>query len=144
MRNQLSTILAVSALLVLVAPSAATSDSSPEFRSLNGGGNNVAHPNWGKAGALHARVAAPTYADGIGATQGGPSARYVSNRIFNDIGQNVFSETGASQIAWLWGQFIDHTPNCRMLPMRRPGELRRSDRRSNDRTCPDNRLLAAV
>ena len=38
----------------------------------------------------------------------GPNARYVSNRIFNDEGQNIFSERGVSQWGWVWGQFMDH------------------------------------
>src|SRR5262245_49157551 len=38
----------------------------------------------------------------------GPSPRYVSNRIFNDVGQNLFSENDISQWGWVWGQFIDH------------------------------------
>ena len=39
---------------------------------------------------------------------GGPPTRYVSNRIFNDVGQNLFSENDVSQWGWAWGQFIDH------------------------------------
>jgi hypothetical protein len=39
----------------------------------------------------------------------GPNARYISNRIFNDSGQNVFSLRGATQWVWTWGQFLDHT-----------------------------------
>ena len=35
-------------------------------------------------------------------------AAYVSNRIFNDVGQNLFSENDISQWGWAWGQFIDH------------------------------------
>jgi hypothetical protein len=105
--------VALIALLVLCAPSAATPDSGIEFRSLDGGGNNAAHPNWGKADVAYGRVAAPMYGDGIGTMQGGKSARYVSNRIFNDTGHNLFSENGISQIGWLWGQFIDHTLDLR-------------------------------
>ena len=37
-----------------------------------------------------------------------PAGRYVSNRIFNDVGQNLFSENGVSQWGWAWGQFLDH------------------------------------
>jgi hypothetical protein len=113
MRRQFNASLAITAMLILCSASAASSDSGIEFRALDGGGNNVAHPDWGKAGVQYTRVAAPIYADGIGAMQGGPSARYVSNRIFNDIGQNLFSENGVSQIGWLWGQFIDHTLDLR-------------------------------
>ena len=113
MRKQLSATVVVSVLVILCTASAAPSDSGIEFRSLDGGGNNAAHSDWGKAGVQYTRVAAPIYADGIGAMQGGPSARYVSNRIFNDIGHNVFSENGVSQIGWLWGQFVDHTLDLR-------------------------------
>ena len=38
----------------------------------------------------------------------GPPTRYVSNRIFNDVGQNLFSENDVSQWGWAWGQFLDH------------------------------------
>jgi len=37
-----------------------------------------------------------------------PPTRYVSNRIFNDVGQNLFSENGVTQWGWAWGQFMDH------------------------------------
>src|SRR5205814_5377056 len=59
-------------------------------------------------GTPYARGAAPNYADGIARMVGGPAARYVSNRIFNDVGQNLFSENGVSQWGWAWGQFLDH------------------------------------
>ena len=54
------------------------------------------------------RVAAPNYADGVAAMVSGPPSRYVSNRVFNDVGQNLFSENDVSQWGWAWGQFIDH------------------------------------
>jgi hypothetical protein len=43
----------------------------------------------------------------------GPSPRYISNRIFNDVGQNLFSENNTSQWAWAWGQFVDHDLDLR-------------------------------
>ncbi len=107
-------------------PSAATAPDDPEgvapdvaatlaeifpdgVESLDGNGNNVRHPEWGRANRPYVRVAAPNYADGIGAMVDGPPPRYVSNRIFNDIGQNLFSENGVTQWAFTWGQFLDHT-----------------------------------
>src|SRR5262245_48525063 len=80
----------------------------PSDRSLDGSGNNVTHPTWGQAGTQYARAAAPKYANGIGQMVTGPSPRYISNRVFNDQGQNLFSENGVSQWGWAWGQFIDH------------------------------------
>jgi hypothetical protein len=101
------TLVAV-ALLVLFSPSSASPSSRPTWRSLDGYRNNVAHPAWGEAGMPFLRVAAPMYADGIASMVGGPSPRYVSNRIFNDVGQNLFSENGVTQWGWAWGQFLDH------------------------------------
>lgn len=77
--------------------------------SLDGTGNNQRRPNQGAAGRPYRRVATADYADGTSAMADGPSPRYVSNRIFNDTGQNLFSARGVSQWAWAWGQFLDHT-----------------------------------
>ncbi len=80
-----------------------------EVRSLDGSANNRAHPAWGQVGTQYSRVAPPAYADGAGAQGSGPNARYISNRVFDDLAQNIFSERGVSQWAWTWGQFMDHT-----------------------------------
>ncbi|MFT6306598.1 MAG: hypothetical protein ACJA0Z_001763, partial [Halioglobus sp.] len=45
----------------------------------------------------------------------GPNARYISNRIFEDSAQNLFSETGVIQWAYNWCQFVDHTIGLREL-----------------------------
>ncbi len=84
-----------------------------EARSLDGSGNNVDDPTLGQAGTIYPRVAAANYADGVGELVDGPSARYVSNRIFNDTNQNVFSENGVTHWGFVWGQFIDHTIGLR-------------------------------
>ena len=55
------------------------------------------------------RLTPAWYADGVGQPVAGPNARYISNRIFADSAQNLFSETGVTQWAYTWGQFIDHT-----------------------------------
>ena len=79
------------------------------IRTLDGSENNRRHPAWGRVGTQYTRVARPRYADGLGAMVGGPSPRYVSNRVFNDLGQNLFSENGTTQWAFTWAQFLDHT-----------------------------------
>jgi peroxidase len=101
----LATLLLVVATIVGIGSVGADPFSG---RTLDGSGNNAPHPAWGKAGALYSRVASPNYADGKGQMVSGPSPRYISNRIFNDQGQNLFSENGISQWGWAWGQFIDH------------------------------------
>ena len=105
-RYALSTILLV-VVATTVGAGQVSADSFPG-RTLDGSGNNVAHPTWGQAGTQYLRVAHPNYADGIGAMVSGPPPRYISNRIFNDVGQNLFSENDISQWGWAWGQFIDH------------------------------------
>jgi hypothetical protein len=105
-------VLALTGLAVLYpagqASAAGTSFSfAPE--SLNGAGNNLAHPSWGEAGSIYRRLTAPRYADGIGKMVSGPSPRYISNRIFNSLGVDLFSARYVSQWGWVWGQFLDHT-----------------------------------
>jgi Animal haem peroxidase len=79
------------------------------WRSLDGSGNNLAHPAWGRIATPYVRVTKAVYADGVGSMVDGPSPRSISNRIFNDVGQNVLSENDVSQWGWVWGQFLDHT-----------------------------------
>jgi hypothetical protein len=84
--------------------SQATGSFSPSpFRTLDGSGNNLSHPLWGATNTPYLRIGPRTVA------QPTVPVRYVSNRVFNDLGQNLFSERGLSQFAWVWGQFMDHT-----------------------------------
>jgi hypothetical protein len=84
------------------------------IQSLDGGGNNVANPSWGRAGTNYSRVAAARYADGRSQPVAGPNSRYVSNRVFNDTNQNLFSERNVTQWGFTWGQFLDHTFGLRL------------------------------
>jgi peroxidase len=102
-----------------------TADSSPrrggimaalagaEWRTIDGHNNNWFNRTQGAAGTPYSRVAAATYADGKGAINPGPSERYISNRVFNDVGQNIFSENDGAQWIWVWGQFLDHDLDLR-------------------------------
>lgn len=96
------------ALLVLTGTQASASGLSFVVRTLDGSQNNLSHVAWGKAGTQYLRVARANYSDGLSAVVAGPSPRYVSNRVFNDVGQNLFSENGVTQWGWIWGQFLDH------------------------------------
>ncbi len=87
-----------------------------EVAPLDGRGNNRRHPEWGQAGTQYSRVVPARYADGIGEQVSGPNARYVSNRVFNDVNQNLFSERNVTQWGFTWGQFLDHTFGLRRAP----------------------------
>ena len=91
-------VLLLAALLVLTPIAGA--DIADEIRTLDGSGNNRSHPEWGRTNTQYLRVARRrTMPTGSRSPFGGPSTRYVSNRIFNDVDQNVFSENGVTQ----WG-----------------------------------------
>lgn len=117
-RAKFVTALAVAAALAM---SAVTTDAStasaqappPPVRltvpSLDGSGNNTQRATQGQANQPYTRVATAAYADGVSTAVGGPAPRYVSNRIFNDTGQNIFSSRDVSQWGWAWGQFLDHS-----------------------------------
>jgi hypothetical protein len=101
----LALIVTIIVLGVTTTPGDATTFA---IRTLDGSGNNLRHPAWGRANTLYLRVAPTNYADGVSSMPSGPSARYVSNRVFNDTGQNIFSKSGVTQWGWVWGQFLDH------------------------------------
>ncbi len=97
----------------LVVASVAHAADPRTTRTLDGSANNIEHPDWGKANTPYRRIAQPHYADGVAKPVGGPPTRFISNRIFNDSAQNIFSENGISQWGFAWGQFIDHTIGLR-------------------------------
>lgn len=100
-------LLSATVVLIAFIPSAAA--VPPSTRTLDGSGNNLRHPDRGKVDTQYLRVAAPNYVDGIQQPRPGPATRYVSNRVFNDVSQNLFSENGVTQWGFVWGQFMDHT-----------------------------------
>jgi len=109
-----ATLIAATAAVTVIGsltlnPHSASAAVSFEVETLNGAGNNAAHPTWGMAGTPYTRVGAARYADGLSQPVAGPNSRFISNRVFNDVNQNVFSEHRATQMAWTWGQFLDHT-----------------------------------
>jgi hypothetical protein len=98
--------VALAAAAILAGTPAALSFPA---RTLDGSANNLAHPSWGQANTPYTRLSPANYSDGAGAMVGGPSPRYVSNRVFNSLGLDIFSERNVSQWGWVWGQFLDHT-----------------------------------
>lgn len=90
--------------------------SAQEYRSIDGTGNNVANPNWGKAGDYLRRLTPANYTDGMSAVDPNlPNARMVSN-VLGTQTESVADSRNLSEWAWVWGQFIDHdidhTPNA--------------------------------
>jgi hypothetical protein len=103
--------------------------SSPtEVRSIDGTGNNVAHPAWGSAGVDLLRTAPAAYSDGFSAPAGEnrPSARLISNTVADSDGQSILNTRQLSAMAYAWGQFVDHdidltpTGGSDMLPIAVP------------------------
>jgi Animal haem peroxidase len=99
------------AVLTLALVAAASANSAN--RQLDGGGNNLAHPDWGQAGVPYLRVLPANYGPDGSSMVDGPNPRAISNAIFNEVGVTLFSEGSVSQFGWLWGQFIDHTLGLR-------------------------------
>lgn len=95
-----------------VAEDGGTSDApilgSWEVQSLSGVNNNPFAPTVGSVNTRYLRIGPARYADGRSQMVTGPDPRSVSNRIFNDVNGNVFSERGVTQWGNVWGQFIDH------------------------------------
>src|SRR5438067_2306299 len=79
------------------------------FRSYDGTGNNLAHPDWGSVNVDLLRLAPADYSDGIGSPAGAerPGARDVSNTIAAQTG-DVLNDRNLSAMIYAFGQFLDH------------------------------------
>jgi len=111
-RSALAAVLAAALALAAFAPAGAQPSTHTlpcgPFRSIDGTGNNLAHPAWGAAGGQLLRRMTAAYGDGI-STMGGdgrPSPRAISNAVVAQ--PNVPGQAGISNFIWMWGQFIDH------------------------------------
>jgi peroxidase len=82
-----------------------------DYRSIDGYGNNIAHPTWGMAGAYLLRSASGAhYTDGISLPAGAsrPSPREISNAVFAQNDDLIPAKGRQSDFMWTWGQFLDH------------------------------------
>ncbi len=116
LRSRRTIVAGLAAVLVVVptVPGSAVAEADAAcrdtaVRTLDGSCNNLANSQWGRTNTAYLRVAAANYADGVARPVGGSEPRYVSNRVFNDSAQNLFSENGVTQWGFAWGQFMDHT-----------------------------------
>lgn len=83
--------------------------AAPEYRSIDGTGNNQLDGDLGSTDQQLIRLATPEYGDGISAPAGDDrlSARDVSNELAAQETTAV-NDRGLTDITWLWGQFLDH------------------------------------
>jgi len=82
----------------------------PPPESIDGTGNNVAHPTWGSSGADLLRLSPAAYADGVSAPSGAdrPNARAVSNALSQSPEGGITNDRDFSAMVYAWGQFLDH------------------------------------
>ncbi|MCB1206892.1 MAG: peroxiredoxin [Verrucomicrobiae bacterium] len=80
-----------------------------EFRTIDGTGNNEAHPEWGSTEEPFLRLTTPAYGEGGIEPSGAdrPSARAVSNAVAAQE-ESMPNRRGVSGFLWQWGQFLDH------------------------------------
>lgn len=96
-------------VIVLVAGLSISTSAFADNRSIDGSGNNVAHPVWGTAGSVLLRGSMPAYyADGLGAPMPRPNPRMISNMVSDQTAAGLGNSRNLSAMAWQWGQFMDH------------------------------------
>ncbi|MEI6239390.1 MAG: peroxidase family protein [Planctomycetia bacterium] len=93
---------------MMAAQPLAPAPLAPE--SVDGRGNNVAHPEWGSAGVDLLRLSPAAYADGVSAPSGAarPNARAISNALAQSPEGGVTNDRDFSAFVYAWGQFLDH------------------------------------
>lgn len=81
------------------------------WRSYDGAGNNLTHPEYGKGDTALLRQASTAYADGSStlAERGvsNPNPRIISNLLCK-TNQNIPNPFNLTDMMWIWGQFVDH------------------------------------
>ncbi len=102
---------------------ASSEEQSTDIQSLNGMGNNLAHPEWGSADEQYLRFSPAAYADGISSPsgEGRPSARMLSDELSVSPEDGIPSDRDLTAFVYAWGQFIDHDINLTDTAM--PTEL---------------------
>ena len=94
-----------------LAPSAGPAPAAMlPAESIDGTGNNAAHPTWGAVGADLLRLSPAAYGDGIATPSGAdrPSARLVSNLLAASPAGGVTNDRDFTAFVYAWGQFLDH------------------------------------
>lgn len=83
---------------------------SAVYETIDGTGNNVAHPTWGSTSTDLLRTAPAAYGDGISTPAGAdrPSARLISNAVVDQGSADIPNDRSMSDLVYVWGQFLDH------------------------------------
>lgn len=78
--------------------------------SLDGTGNNIAHPDWGSTAEQLLRRSPVAYTDGISTPSGAdrPNARAISNALAANPIDGITNDREYSAFVYAWGQFLDH------------------------------------
>lgn len=101
----------LSAAPAAIRPIPPTAPASPAaIQSLDGTGNNLAHPDWGSAGQQLLRRAPAAYGDGIASPSGAdrPGPRLVSNLLAASPAGDLINDRDYTAMVYAWGQFLDH------------------------------------
>lgn len=81
------------------------------WRTLDGSGNNLKNPEWGKTNINLLRQANSNYADGSSSLSvrgvNNPNPRIVSNLLCK-TSLDIPNPNNLTDMMWIWGQFIDH------------------------------------
>lgn len=88
-------------------------DAAGLYRSIDGTGNNLAHPDWGSTDEQLLRKAPAAYADGIDDPRGSndatlPSPREISNALVAHPADPLPADRNLTAYIYVWGQFLDH------------------------------------
>ena len=85
-------------------------DAAGLYRSIDGTGNNLAHPEWGSTDEQLLRKAAADYGDGISTPAGAdrPSPRVISNALVAHPDEDTPNDRDLTAYIYVWGQFLDH------------------------------------
>ncbi len=107
-------IVSVFVVSPFITGTSTTAAISDEYRTIDGSGNNLANPDYGKTLTKLTRLAPIAYEDGISTPRGGisstlPNPRNISNSIVKqEEGEDIPNPQNVASMLMQWGQFLDH------------------------------------
>ncbi len=83
--------------------------NAQDYRTINGYGNNINNPDYGKKDALQLDIVRNAFGDSISSLSNAirPNARYISNVLCNQK-EVIYNEKQLTDFVWAFGEFVSH------------------------------------
>ncbi len=107
--NNLIKLLSFFVLPLIAMLASSNLVNAQDYRTINGYGNNINNPDYGKKDALQLDIVRNAFGDSISSLSNAirPNARYISNVLCNQK-EVIYNEKQLTDFVWAFGEFVSH------------------------------------